>query len=203
MMTLIAGMLNLIRQGNYMVELARDHTRTTQILQSKIEDMRTYRLSDIGPEGTLEIFQPEGNFASSFASDYVCYVWNWDLVAEEKKQVYVYAFWTESMTQLPTATTMVRWQVMQLSTVQFRPAMAIFSAMWPREEDCPHSVPMVLYAARTHQMESKSTRRESPMIFTLILRILNNQLEMQPLNRLSLPAEQSEFPPTQRQQIIT
>lgn len=97
MMTLIAGMLNLIRQGNYMVELARDHTRTTQILQSKIEDMRTYRWDDIGPEGILEIFQPEGNFASSFASDYICYVWNWDLVPGEKKQVYVYAFWTDSM----------------------------------------------------------------------------------------------------------
>ena len=95
-MGLVASMLHLIRQGNYMIELARDHTRTTQILQSKIEDMRTYRWVDIGPEGTLEVFKPEGEFASSFASDYVCYVWNWDLIPGEKKQVYVYAYWKDS-----------------------------------------------------------------------------------------------------------
>jgi hypothetical protein len=97
MTMLITSMLHLIKQGTYLVELARDHTRVTQILQSEIEDMRTYRWTDLSDEGQLEIFQPEGNFANSFAKDYYCYIWNWDLVAGEKKEVYVYVSWKDSM----------------------------------------------------------------------------------------------------------
>lgn len=97
MTMLITSMLHVIKQGTYLVELARDHTRVTQLLQSEIEDMRTYRWTDLSEEGILEQFQPEGNFANSFASDYYCYTWNWNLVAGEKKEVYVYISWKDSM----------------------------------------------------------------------------------------------------------
>lgn len=97
MTVLITSMLHLIKQGNYLIELARDHTRVTQILQSEIEDMRTYRWTDLKAEGNLEVFTPEGNLAASFASDYYCYTWNWDLVPGEKKEVYVYITWRDSM----------------------------------------------------------------------------------------------------------
>ena len=97
MTMLVTSMLHLIKQGNYLIELARDHTRVTQILQSEIEDMRTYSWADLPTEGLLYQFTPEGNFANSFAKDYICYSWNWDLVAGEKKQVYVYVFWIDSM----------------------------------------------------------------------------------------------------------
>lgn len=101
MTVLITSMLHLLRQGNYLIELARDHTRVTQILQSEIEDMRTLSWADM-PEGdSFEIVTPEGNFVSSFSDEYYCYRYTWNTKTDSggevvQKEVYVLAVWYDS-----------------------------------------------------------------------------------------------------------
>ena len=96
MTTLIASMLHLLKQGNYLIELARDHTRVTQILQSEIEDMRTLNWTDITNTPSWELFTPEGQWVSTFANDYYCYRFITDTVVDQK-EVYVLAVWFDSM----------------------------------------------------------------------------------------------------------
>ena len=101
MTLLITSMLHLIKQGNYMIELARDHTRVTQILQSEIEDMRTLSWADISNTPNWESFTPEGQFVSSFAKDYFCYRYIFASQTDSsgvaiQREVYVLAVWYDS-----------------------------------------------------------------------------------------------------------
>lgn len=96
MTMLIASVLHLLKQGNYLVELARDNTRVTQILQSEIEDLRTLNWSDLETLGEFDSFTPQGNFVAVYANEYYCYRFVYDSVADQK-DVYVVAVWYDSM----------------------------------------------------------------------------------------------------------
>ena len=101
MTTLIVGMLNLLKQGNYLVELSRDNTRVTQILQSEIEDLRTLNWNDLVELDGFQTVTPQGRFVSTYASDYYCYRYVIDSYDNptDKKWVWVYAAWTDSMSR--------------------------------------------------------------------------------------------------------
>ena len=98
MSTLIAGMIQLIDQGNYLVELARDNTRVTQLIQSEVEDLRTLNWTDLQQMEGFQKVEIEGQFAQSFAHEYFCYVYITDSADNptDKKWVWVYAGWTDS-----------------------------------------------------------------------------------------------------------
>ena len=99
MTMLIASMLHLLKQGNYLVELSRDHTRITQIIQSEIEDLRTLNWTDLEAMQQFEVFTPEGRFVAAYASDYSCFRYVIDSTENptEEKWVWVYGTWTDSM----------------------------------------------------------------------------------------------------------
>lgn len=97
MVTLIAGMLHLIKQGNYFVELARDQTRITQLLQSEIEDLRTLNWNDLTEMDGFAAFTPEGNFVNAFAGDYTCYRYVYEPSSfPNERWVWVIGYWTDS-----------------------------------------------------------------------------------------------------------
>lgn len=95
---LIAGMIQLIDQGNYLIELARDNTRVTQLIQSEVEDLRTLNWSDLLEMEGFQVVETEGQFAQSFADEYYCYRYVTDSYDNptEKKWVWVYAGWIDS-----------------------------------------------------------------------------------------------------------
>ena len=98
MITLIAGMLQIISQSNYLVELARDNTRITQMLQSEMEDLRTLNWSDLVEKEGFSSFTPQGNFISQYADDYYCYRYIYPSpLSPDEKWVWVYAYWVDSM----------------------------------------------------------------------------------------------------------
>ena len=98
MASLTAGMLHMIKQANHLVELARDNTRVSQLIQSEIEDLRTLNWNDLQAlEGFHEV-TPQGAFVQQFADEYYCYryvVENSD-DPTNKKWVWVYAGWVDS-----------------------------------------------------------------------------------------------------------
>ena len=96
---LIAGMLHLLKQSNYLVELARDHSRVTQILQSEIEDLRTLNWTDLTSLESFETVTPQGRFVSEYANEYYCYRYVIDSYDNptEKKWVWIMASWKDSM----------------------------------------------------------------------------------------------------------
>lgn len=96
MAVLIASMLHLLKQGNYLVELARDNTRVTQMLQSEIEDLRTLNWSDLEQLPEWSSFQPQGTFVEAYANEYYCYR-NVVNTTTDLKEVYVLAVWYDSM----------------------------------------------------------------------------------------------------------
>jgi len=91
----IAGTLGLLRQGLYYVELARDHTRIAQILQSEIEDLRTLNWSDLTSFNVDEEFTPEGTFVAMYGDRYTCNRLITTTDADQR-QVEVSATWTDS-----------------------------------------------------------------------------------------------------------
>ena len=98
MATLIAGMIHLIDQGNYLIELARDNTRVTQLIQSEVEDLRTLNWIDLEQMEAFEQVEVEGQFAQNFAHEYYCYRYITDSHDNptDKKWVWVYVGWTDS-----------------------------------------------------------------------------------------------------------
>lgn len=98
MAVLIAGMLQMITQGNYLVELARDNTMVTQLIQSEIEDLRTLNWTDLQALDGLESVTPQGNFIEQFADDYYCFRYVIDSSDDpiNKKWIWVYASWVDS-----------------------------------------------------------------------------------------------------------
>ena len=98
MSALIAGMIQLIDQGNYLIELARDNTRVTQLVQSEVEDLRTLNWTDLEQMEGFQLVETEGQFAQTFADEYFCYRYVTDSHDNptEKKWVWVYAGWTDS-----------------------------------------------------------------------------------------------------------
>ncbi|MCZ6672044.1 MAG: hypothetical protein O7C75_03805 [Verrucomicrobia bacterium] len=96
MTVLISSMLHMLKQGNYLVELARDNTRVTQMLQSEIEDLRTLNWNDLKLLAEFDSFTPQGAFVSTYANEYYCYRFVNDTVTDQK-EVFVVAVWYDSM----------------------------------------------------------------------------------------------------------
>ena len=80
-----------------MVELARDNTRVTQLIQSEVEDLRTLNWSDLVEMDGFQEVEAEGQFIQQFANDYYCYRYVRDSSeTTDIKWVWVYASWTDS-----------------------------------------------------------------------------------------------------------
>ena len=59
-----------LRQGGRLIELARDETRASQILQSEIESLRTYHWADLTAEDPVKTYFPTDSFTSAYSTRY-------------------------------------------------------------------------------------------------------------------------------------
>ncbi len=119
MASLIAGILQLISQGNYLVELSRDHTRVAQVLQSEIEDMRTLNWSDLTTLPSNDSFSPEGSFISSYKNRYICSR-TISSPSSTQRQVLVSATWTDSRSRSHTTNYITRFSKEGLNDYYYR-----------------------------------------------------------------------------------
>jgi len=96
--SLVAGMLHMIKHANHFVELARDNTRVTQLIQSEIEDLRTLNWTDLQALDGFQSVTPQGAFVQQYADEYYCYRFVVDSSYDptNKKWVWVYAGWIDS-----------------------------------------------------------------------------------------------------------
>jgi prepilin-type N-terminal cleavage/methylation domain-containing protein len=78
--------------GYRMIESARDYTRSTQILQSEMEDLRTLNWTDLSSFPSWATFTPSEQFSSAYNNKYTCYRYIWTRKADQLG-VRLYVVW--------------------------------------------------------------------------------------------------------------
>lgn len=73
--TSFAAMFGAIGQGVNMVEMSRDYTRISQILQSEVETLRTMKWTDLNAikKYQYSAYKPSTNFDSAFNNKYTVF----------------------------------------------------------------------------------------------------------------------------------
>lgn len=65
-----AGGFGALAQGNRLIEISRDETRASQVLQSEVEDLRTYNWDALITLSTDETYSPQSSFTDAYATRY-------------------------------------------------------------------------------------------------------------------------------------
>lgn len=68
----LAGVFSALKRGYDLIELSRDETRVSQILQSEMEDLRTKNWAALVALPADETYPPQGRFSSVFGDKYQC-----------------------------------------------------------------------------------------------------------------------------------
>jgi len=69
-LTIFAGGFGALFQGNKLVEIARDETRASQVLQSEIEDLRTLDWATLTALDTDAAYAAKSSFTDAYADRY-------------------------------------------------------------------------------------------------------------------------------------
>jgi len=69
----MAGVFAALKRGYDLVEMSRDETRVSQILQSELEDLRTKNWAALTALPAEETYLPQGRFSSVFGDKYSCH----------------------------------------------------------------------------------------------------------------------------------
>ncbi len=69
---IMLGAFGALKRGSDLVELSRDETRVTQILQSRLEDLRRENWAALIARPTTETFTPASKFVAAFGNKYTC-----------------------------------------------------------------------------------------------------------------------------------
>ena len=69
-LVIFAGGFGALLQGNKLIEIARDETRASQVLQSEIEDLRTLDWATLSGLDTEAVYDPESSFSEVYAERY-------------------------------------------------------------------------------------------------------------------------------------
>lgn len=67
---IFAGGFGALAQGNRLIEISRDETRASQVLQSEVEDIRTYNWDALIALPTEAKYSPESSFTDAYATRY-------------------------------------------------------------------------------------------------------------------------------------
>ncbi len=70
MLVIFAGGFGALHQGNKLVEIARDETRASQVLQSEIEDLRTLDWASLNALNADATYSPQSSFTDAYANRY-------------------------------------------------------------------------------------------------------------------------------------
>lgn len=96
-MILVVAMMGVfggLKRGYELVELSRDETRVSQILQSEIEDLRTHNWDYLAGLTADSTYEPDNRFTQEFGNRYSCrrIITN---RATDQKQVQLIVSWTD------------------------------------------------------------------------------------------------------------
>lgn len=69
-LVILAGGFGALHQGNKLVEIARDETRASQVLQSEIEDLRTLDWDSLTALNAESTYSPQSSFTDAYANRY-------------------------------------------------------------------------------------------------------------------------------------
>jgi type II secretory pathway pseudopilin PulG len=94
-MIIFAGGFGALAYGTRLVEISRDETRASQILQSEIEDLRTFSWAKLILEPTSKVSSPQTSFSDTYADRYSI---KREIAARSatQKQVTVKVSWTDN-----------------------------------------------------------------------------------------------------------
>ena len=70
MMIIFGGGFGTLVHGNRLIESSRDETRASQILQSEVEDLRTYDWTTLTALDTESTYAPQSSFTDAFSMRY-------------------------------------------------------------------------------------------------------------------------------------
>jgi prepilin-type N-terminal cleavage/methylation domain-containing protein len=70
MLVVFAGGFGALAQGNRLIEVSRDETRVSQILQSEIEDLRTRDWATLIALAAESSYAPQGTFTDAYSTRY-------------------------------------------------------------------------------------------------------------------------------------
>lgn len=73
MTLLIAGVLQILQQSNYLTELARDRTQASQFIQDELERVRLLNWNDLGKLKDWEQVIPDTNFSAYYGNKFYLY----------------------------------------------------------------------------------------------------------------------------------
>ena len=65
-----AGGFGALAQGNRLIEISRDETRASQVLQSEVEDLRTYNWDALIALPAEAKYSPQSSFTDAYAERY-------------------------------------------------------------------------------------------------------------------------------------
>jgi len=65
-----AGGLGALAQANRLIEISRDETRASQVLQSEVEDLRTYNWDALIALPAEAKYSPQSSFTDAYAARY-------------------------------------------------------------------------------------------------------------------------------------
>lgn len=95
MLVIFAGGFGALYQGNRLVEIARDETRASQVLQSEIEDLRTLDWATLNALNNDATYSAQSSFTDAYANRYTITRKITNRSATERRVVLEVA-WTDS-----------------------------------------------------------------------------------------------------------
>lgn len=92
---IFAGGFGALLQGNKLIEISRDETRASQVLQSEIEELRAYNWDALIALNAESKYSPQASFTDAYATRYTVKR-TIATRSSTQKRVTIQVFWTDN-----------------------------------------------------------------------------------------------------------